>query len=222
MKKSIFTAGGIAVASLCAQAQTQPLKTHADSVSYAMGMTIAETIKKSGMVEYNEAVMMEAIKDALHGKSKINQVDADKLYRTDMKRQKEIATQRNKQAGEDFLAANAKKPGIMTTASGLQYEVIAEGKGEHPDANDKVTVHYHGTLIDGTVFDSSVDRGQTISFELNRVITGWTEGVQLMTPGSRYRFFIPQNLAYGQNGQGKIGPFSMLIFEIELFDFEKK
>ena len=220
MKKSIFTASGIVIASLCTQAQT--LKTHADSVSYALGMSIAETIKKTGMVDYNEAIMMEAIKDALHGKSDINQVDADKLYRTEMKRQKEIATQRNKQAGEDFLAANAKKPGIITTASGLQYEVIQEGRGEHPDANDKVTVHYHGTLIDGTIFDSSVDRGQTISFELNRVITGWTEGVQLMTPGSRYRFFIPQNLAYGQNGQGKIGPFSMLIFEIELFDFEKK
>jgi len=144
------------------------------------------------------------------------------LYRSEIKKQKDLAGQKNKKTGEDFLLANAKKPGIKSTASGLQYEVLVEGSGDHPDSNDKVTVHYHGTLMDGTVFDSSVDRGQNISFELNRVITGWTEGVQLMTPGSKYRFYIPQNLAYGERGQGKIGPYSMLIFDIELFSFEKK
>lgn len=220
MKKLIYVTAGILATQMTANAQT--LKTREDSVSYALGVTLAESIKGGGIVDYNEEIILEALKDALKNKSTMKLKDAEAIQRAEVKKQKEIIAQKNKRTGEDFLAANSKKSNIKTTASGLQYEVIKEGRGEHPDANDNVTVHYHGTLIDGTVFDSSVDRDQNISFDLNRVITGWTEGVQLMTPGSKYRFYIPANLAYGNNGQGKIGPNSVLIFDIELFSFTRK
>ncbi|MGL5398069.1 MAG: FKBP-type peptidyl-prolyl cis-trans isomerase, partial [Shewanella sp.] len=117
----------------------------------------------------------------------------------------------------EFLAQNKTKEGVVTTASGLQYQVLNQGSGTiHPKASDTVTVHYHGTLIDGTVFDSSVERGEPIAFPLNRVIKGWTEGVQLMVEGDKYRFFIPSDLAYGNRSTGKIGGGSVLIFDVEL------
>lgn len=125
-----------------------------------------------------------------------------------------------KEEGEAFLAANKMKDGVVTTESGLQYEVMTEGKGAHPSATDRVKVHYHGTLIDGTVFDSSVERGEPIVFGLNQVIAGWTEGVQLMSVGSKYRFFIPQELGYGSRAAGSIPPYSCLIFEVELLGIE--
>ncbi len=125
----------------------------------------------------------------------------------------------NLEKGSAFLAENAKKEGVKTTASGLQYEVLQSGSGEtHPTASNTVRVHYHGTLIDGTVFDSSVERGETISFPLNRVIPGWTEGVQLMKVGDKFRFYIPSNLGYGNRSAGKIPAGSTLIFEVELFE----
>src|SRR5581483_2855080 len=129
---------------------------------------------------------------------------------------------KNQQASDQFLADNAKKPGVKTTASGLEYEVLTEGKGPHPTKDDKVTVNYKGTLIDGTVFDSSYDRGQPATFPLANVIPGWTEGLQLMTPGSKYKLYIPSNLGYGERGAGlKIGPNETLIFEVELMKVEK-
>ena len=122
--------------------------------------------------------------------------------------------------GKAFLAENQNKEGIKTTGSGLQYQVLQAGEGQaHPGPKSQVTVHYHGTLLDGTVFDSSVDRGQTISFGLNQVIPGWTEGVQLMVVGEKTRFYIPSNLAYGNRAAGAIKPGSTLIFDVELFDF---
>lgn len=127
----------------------------------------------------------------------------------------------NKAAGEAFLAENAKREGVITTASGLQYEVIVAGKGALPAETDKVRVHYHGTLIDGTVFDSSVDRGEPAEFGVNQVIKGWVEGLQLMPVGSKYKFYIPQNLAYGSQDQGTITPFSALVFEVELIGIVK-
>jgi FKBP-type peptidyl-prolyl cis-trans isomerase FklB len=126
-----------------------------------------------------------------------------------------------KEDGEKFLAENALKEGIITTESGLQYEVIKMGRGKKPAATDKVKVHYHGTLIDGTVFDSSVNRGEPIVFGLNQVIKGWTEGVQLMPVGSKFRFYIPQDLGYGAQAAGDIPPYSTLIFEVELLGIEK-
>lgn len=124
---------------------------------------------------------------------------------------------RNVELGEEFLLQNAKEEGVISTASGLQYKVLESGTGSiHPNATDKVKVHYHGTLIDGTVFDSSVDRGEPISFGLNQVIPGWTEGVQLMVEGEKTRFFIPSSLAYGKRAAGSIQPGSTLIFDVEL------
>jgi FKBP-type peptidyl-prolyl cis-trans isomerase FklB len=137
---------------------------------------------------------------------------ADRLF--NMKNEKAAA---NLKAGQDFLEANKQKPGVTALPSGLQYEIITEGKGIKPSARSSVTCHYHGSLIDGTVFDSSVKRGQPATFPLNRVISGWTEGLQLMGVGSKWRFFIPPNLAYGDRQTGSdIGPNSTLIFEVEL------
>lgn len=137
------------------------------------------------------------------------------IYRAQGNKQAAAA---NIQAGEAFLADNREKDGVETTASGLQYQVLQPGTGTvHPKASDKVTVHYHGTLLDGTVFDSSVNRGETIQFGLNQVIKGWTEGLQLMVEGEKTRFFIPANLAYGNRAVGSIPPGSVLIFEVELF-----
>ncbi|MFB2801192.1 FKBP-type peptidyl-prolyl cis-trans isomerase [Shewanella seohaensis] len=134
---------------------------------------------------------------------------------TSMNNQK--AAQENIRLGNEFLAQNKTQEGVKTTASGLQYQVLQQGTGTvHPKATDTVTVHYHGTLIDGTVFDSSVERGEPIAFPLNRVIPGWTEGVQLMVEGDKYRFFIPSELAYGNRSTGKIGGGSVLIFDVEL------
>ncbi|MFH7564412.1 FKBP-type peptidyl-prolyl cis-trans isomerase [Oceanimonas smirnovii] len=128
------------------------------------------------------------------------------------------AAAENIQAGEAFLADNKQQEGVQTTASGLQYQVLQAGTGTvHPKASDKVTVHYHGTLLDGTVFDSSVERGETIQFGLKQVIKGWTEGLQLMVEGEKTRFFIPAELAYGNRAVGTIPPGSVLIFEVELF-----
>ena len=137
---------------------------------------------------------------------------SDKLFQ--MKNEKSAA---NLKAGEEFLEANKSKPGIVVLPSGLQYEILTEGTGTRPTERSKVTCHYHGTLIDGTVFDSSVQRGQPATFPLDAVISGWTEGVQLMPLGSKWRFFIPPNLGYGDRQVGgKIGPKSTLIFEVEL------
>ena len=137
---------------------------------------------------------------------------SDKLF--EMKNQKAEA---NLKAGEKFLEENGKKPGVVVLASGLQYEIITEGTGPKPSAKNKVTCHYHGTLINGTVFDSSVQRGQPATFPLNMVIKGWTEGLQLMTQGSKWRFFIPPQLGYGDRQvSAQIGPNSTLIFEVEL------
>lgn len=137
---------------------------------------------------------------------------SDKLF--EMKNEKAEA---NLKAGEKFLEENGKKPGVVVLASGLQYEIITEGTGPKPSAKNKVTCHYHGTLIDGTVFDSSVQRGQPATFPLNMVIKGWTEGLQLMTQGSKWRFFIPPQLGYGDRQvSAQIGPNSTLIFEVEL------
>jgi peptidylprolyl isomerase len=127
----------------------------------------------------------------------------------------------NQEQGSVFLAENAKKDGVKTTASGLQYQVLQQGSGDrHPTATSTVRVHYHGTLINGTVFDSSVERGETISFPLNRVIAGWTEGVQLMKVGDKFRFFIPSGLGYGNRSTGKIPAGSVLIFDVELFEIQ--
>ncbi|MDA8692963.1 FKBP-type peptidyl-prolyl cis-trans isomerase [Saprospiraceae bacterium] len=194
-----------------------------DSVSYSAGLIIAKNLKSQGFTDLDKASFLEALDDVYSGKTlKITLDEANTNFRNHVQGAKSRMDEVNKVEGEKFLAENSKKPNITTTASGLQYEVLEQGNsGRKPSATDKVKVHYHGTLTDGTVFDSSVDRGEPISFPLNGVIKGWTEGVQLMEVGSKYRFYIPHDLAYGSRGAGaSIKPFSALIFDVALLDIE--
>ncbi|MCQ2300552.1 MAG: FKBP-type peptidyl-prolyl cis-trans isomerase [Bacteroidales bacterium] len=197
-----------------------------DKTSYSFGLTIGQQLREMGLKDILQVDdFADAVKDMLQGNQcKISFDEANQILDTlfkELERKKSAeAAEKGKKAreeGEAFLAQNGKKAGVTTTPSGLQYEVITEGTGRQPKATDTVRCHYHGTLIDGTVFDSSVDRGEPCSFGLNQVIAGWTEGVQLMKEGAKYRFFIPFNLAYGERGAGaSIPPYSALIFEVEL------
>lgn len=197
------------------------IENEADSIAFALGFSIGENMKKQ-FANLNPRITANGLMDAFNGKEMPlyeNLQEADLAIRTYMRKESELAAQKNLKAGEEFLAKNAKRSKVLVTESGLQYEVLVEGDGEKPTAASTVEVHYHGTTIDGVVFDSSVDRGETIQFPLNGVIAGWTEGLQLMTVGSKYKFYIPSDLAYGPRGAGgAIGPNSALIFEVELFD----
>jgi FKBP-type peptidyl-prolyl cis-trans isomerase FklB len=199
------------------------MKTQIDSVSYSLGVNIGTNLKGQGFGDINLATMMKAMEDVMGGKTlAINEEDANQTIQNYFSTLMEKKAGEAKSKGEAFLVENGKKAGITTTASGLQYEVIKMGEGPKPAATDKVTVHYHGTLIDGTVFDSSVERGQPATFPLNGVIAGWTEALQLMPVGSKFRIFLPSNLAYGERGAGQlIGPNSTLIFEVELLSIDK-
>lgn len=197
------------------QAQTNKM----DSVSYALGVLFAQNLKQQGMDEVNSASMAQGFADALKGTETIDPQRANSMVQAHFQSMAAKKGAAAKGEGEAFLAENAQRPGVSTTASGLQYEVLKPGNGKSPSATQTVKVHYHGTLIDGTVFDSSVERGETIEFPLNRVISGWTEGLQLMQEGAKYRFFIPYNLAYGERGSApKIPPYAALIFDVELFE----
>ncbi|WP_421799870.1 FKBP-type peptidyl-prolyl cis-trans isomerase [Haliscomenobacter sp.] len=194
-----------------------------DSVSYNLGILIAQNLKQQGLGDVNPAQLAKGVADALAGASvdlaKCNESVSEYLQAKQAEKMKENAKkfEANIATGKKFLEDNKKRTGVVTTASGLQYEVMKAGTGAKPAATDQVTVHYEGTLLDGTVFDSSVKRGQPATFPLNRVIPGWTEGVQLMQVGSKYKFFIPSQLAYGDQGAGEdIPPHSTLIFEVEL------
>lgn len=197
------------------------LKTEIDSVSYAIGLSVAQNLKSQGFEDLNTEAFMVAMTGTYNNEDpKLNAEELDLIIRNYMTKKSERDLAVNREKGEKFLAENATKEGVKVTASGLQYKVVKEGTGAKPTAENEVEVHYHGTLIDGTVFDSSVDRGETISFPLNRVIPGWTEGVQLMSIGSKYIFYIPSELAYGERGSGQIGPNEALIFEVELFSIK--
>ncbi|TXF90729.1 FKBP-type peptidyl-prolyl cis-trans isomerase [Neolewinella aurantiaca] len=181
-----------------------------DSTFYALGILMHGNLSKD-FGEINVDQMAEGLKAAQAGTATMTPEEANAKIQA-------FIQNRLAKDGQDFLDKNAQRPEVKVTDSGLQYEVLKEGTGASPTATETVEVHYHGTLIDGTVFDSSVDRGQTIEFPLNRVIPGWTEGVQLMKEGAKYRFFIPYNLAYGAQGsQPKIPPYAALIFDVELF-----
>jgi len=201
------------------------LKTTQDSASFAYGMLIGNSLKRQLPPELNIDLVMQAMGDFLKDAKMPfdQQVATDVFGRYSQEAQKK-AGEAGKLEGEKFLAENKKKNGITTTASGLQYEVLKRGEGkESPKATDKVKVHYHGTNIDGSVFDSSVERGEPISFGLNQVIPGWTEGVQLMHIGDKFKFYIPSELAYGERSPSpKIKPNSVLVFEVELFEINPK
>ncbi|OAV45912.1 FKBP-type peptidyl-prolyl cis-trans isomerase [Lewinella sp. 4G2] len=190
-----------------------------DSVSYALGVVLSKNLSGQGFTDVNADEFAKGFSEGLANTAAISPDQANKIIQNFMQAKQEEESKELRKDGEDFLAENAKRPEVKVTESGLQYEVLKEGTGASPSATETVEVHYHGTLIDGTVFDSSVDRGQTISFGLNQVIPGWTEGVQLMKEGAKYRFFIPYNLAYGARGSApKIPPYAALIFDVELFE----
>ena len=195
--------------------------THEDSLSYAFGMSIIENAKNAGFENLSEVIILQAILDSKAGITKLEKDKATVIINAEVRKNSQKKSDMNKKRGEDYLGANGKKSGVKTTSSGLQYKVNVDGQGVMPDKNDKVTVHYHGTTIDGVIFDSSVDRGKPATFGLNQVIPGWTEGLQLMKEGSKFTFFIPQGLAYGSRAQGKIEAFSTLVFEVELIKVEK-
>lgn len=188
-----------------------------DKVSYALGMSIGHQLQQMDAADLNIDDFSQAIKDVFAGKAHLTDSEAQIAVQTFFQQKVEEQAKAAKAEGENFLAENAKKPGVKTLPSGLQYQVLREGNGRRPTATDEVECHYEGTLINGQVFDSSYQRGQTATFGLNQVIKGWTEGLQLMQEGAKYRFFIPYSLAYGEQGAGQaIPPYAALIFDVEL------
>ena len=207
------------------------LKNEIDSVSYAIGLSMASQVNQ-GFTEINRDIYMIAFKEGLDTTNTplINKRFASAIIQSYFSKKKKKEVNKTnlskfgnvKIAGEKFLAENKSKEGIKTTATGLQYQIIKEGKGETPKATDKVKLHYHGTTIDGTVFDSSVERKKPYELGVNQFVKGFAEGLQLMKPGAKYKFFIPQELAYGAQDRGAlIKPFSALIFEVELLEIKK-
>lgn len=204
------------------KSSTTSMKSGIDSVSYSLGVSIGNNFKSNGLDSVDIDLLAQGMKDVMAGKSTLSPEQADASIQGYMMEKEKRKGEDNLKKGEAFLAENKKKEGVKTTASGLQYMVIKEGTGAKPTLNDKVTTHYHGTLMDGTVFDSSVDRGQPASFPVSGVIPGWTEALQMMSVGSKYKLFVPANLAYGERGAGgKIGPNSVLIFDVELLSIDK-
>jgi len=196
-----------------------------DKVSYALGMGIGQQLAQMGANEMIIDDFAQGIKDVISGSElKIQHREAQQIVQEFFQKQEQKINARraeqgkvHKEAGEKYLAENAKNDGVVTLPSGLQYQVLKAGNGKKPSAKDTVKCHYEGFLIDGTVFDSSVQRGEPATFSLQQVITGWTEGLQLMQEGAKYRFFIPYRLAYGEGGAGAtIPPFAALIFDVEL------
>lgn len=195
------------------------LKSLNDSFSYAIGLNIAEFYSKQGVTNINSNLIAKAIADVYGNKP--HMMTEDQANETVMKRLNPNLY-KNIEKGESFLASNKSKPGIKVTASGLQYEIITEGKGPKPGPTDTVVANYKGTLLDGTEFDNSYKRNEPLSIPLNRVITGWTEGLQLMPVGSKFRLYIPYKLAYGLNDNGPIPGGSVLVFELELLSIKGK
>lgn len=197
-----------------------------DRISYALGLSMGNNFRASGITEINVQDFADGVAAVFYGSTPKMSYDEAKAeiqaYFTEMEKKQRAAAEElgkaNAAAGEAFLADNGKRVEVRTTPSGLQYEVLTEGDGPRPEANDQVEVHYTGKLIDGTVFDSSVDRGMPATFGVTQVIPGWVEALQLMKAGSKWRLFIPSNLAYGPNGApgSSIGPNATLVFDVEL------
>ena len=218
----------MAIAALMFSVSANAQLTKVDSVSYLVGMNIGASVMKD-FSEVNVSMLIKGLQDAMTnqapmcsdpGNAMLNNFFQQKQQA--MQAQEEMNNLAYKPIGEEFLAKNAKRKGVVVTESGLQYEVLKDGKGPRPTATSKVKVHYHGTTPEGVVFDSSVDRGEPISFGLDQVIKGWTEGVQLMKVGAKYRFYIPQELAYGPSSPSPtIKAYMPLVFEVELIEIEK-
>ncbi len=193
-----------------------------DKLSYALGLSMGQNFIGSGVKDINVDDFADALRAVYtDGEKKMTYDEAKQVvteYFTELEKK---ATENNAKAGKEFLAANAKQDGVHVTESGLQYQIVKEGTGKKPGPNDVVTVHYTGRLIDGTVFDSSVERGEPATFAVGQVIPGWVEGLQLMSEGAAWRLFIPSELAYGPHGTGPIGPNSTLIFDVQLLKVGK-
>ena len=189
-----------------------------DKFCYGLGMGIGQNLLSMGIKDMNVEDFVKGIKDVLSGaKTEMSHTEAQKVVNEHFQKLAQEAYAQNKASGEAFLAENAKKTGVVTLPSGLQYEVINEGSGKKPSAADKVQCHYEGTLIDGTIFDSSIKRGEPAVFGVNQVIKGWVGALQLMQEGAKWRLYIPYDMAYGEHGAGEmIPPFSALIFDVEL------
>lgn len=230
MKKQLLTIGfvGLALFSIAQKSKDKKvlLTNEIDSVSYLIGVSVGNNIGKE-MSEANIELIIQGFRDAVNQKELACNDDGNAIlqqYFTNkagkVQGQEDKKNEVFKGESEKFLIDNLKNPEIKMTSSGLQYIILKEGSGDHPKAESTVKVHYHGTTIEGKVFDSSVDRGEPIEFPLNQVIKGWTEGLQLMAVGSKFKFFIPQELAYGaQSPSPEIKPYSTLIFEVELLGF---
>ncbi len=198
-----------------------------DKLSYALGLGIGQQLAQMGATDLKVEDFAQSIRDVLEGRElKVSHREAQQIVQEYFQKQEERLNKERaekgkaaREEGEQYLAANAKKDGVITLPSGLQYQVLREGNGKKPSAKDSVKCHYEGFLIDGTVFDSSVQRGEPAVFGLQQVIAGWTEGLQLMQEGAKYRFFIPYRLAYGEGGAGQmIPPYAALIFDVELIE----
>ena len=194
-----------------------------EKISYALGLSLGNNLLGSGVADLNVAELTTGIQDVLDKKQpKISYQEAQEVINKYFEELQGKAFEKNVNEGKAFLDANGKRGEVVTLKSGLQYEILKEGNGPIPKANNTVKVHYHGTLIDGTVFDSSVQRGQPATFGVTQVISGWVEALQLMPVGSKWKLFIPSNLAYGSQGAGQhIGPHTTLIFDVELLGIEK-
>ena len=199
------------------------LSTQRDSVSYSLGVNIAFNLKDQGFEDLNAEALGKAVADVFaNSKLMIEPEKGEQIINEYFKHIQKRKFEKNIIEGEKFLKENAAKEGVITLKSGLQYKVLKEGTGPKPKATDEVTTHYHGTLINGTVFDSSMDRGQPASFPVNGVIPGWVEALQLMNTGSKWRLFVPSALAYGSRGASEqIGPHTTLIFDVELISINK-
>ena len=193
------------------------------AVSYCIGMSVGGSLIQQNLKELSTDILAEAINDSFEGNQmKYSAEEANSIIQKYITEQGQEKYGANREAGEKYLTENTKREGVTVTETGLQYEIIKAASGDNPSLTDNVTVHYHGTLIDGTVFDSSVERGEPATFGVNQVIPGWTEALQLMSKGAKYRLYIPENLAYGGTPHpgGPIEPFMMLIFDVELIEIE--
>ena len=193
-------------------------ETEMEKVSYSLGVNMASSVKSQGLESIDANAVAKAFNDVFEGKDlDISEEESMSILQEFFGKIQAEKSAKANEAGKTYLAENAKKEGVTTTESGLQYEVINSGKGAKPTPSDQVTVHYHGTLLDGTVFDSSVDRGEPATFGVTQVIKGWTEALQLMSIGDKWKLTIPSDLAYGDQGAGgMIGPGATLVFEVEL------
>jgi len=229
MKKMILAVGMAAALSANVSAESvKVLENDEQKVSYSFGLVLGKRMQND-LPDLNVDLFMQGVKDAMENKAGLlsDEQVADVLakFQRDMQQEQmekvqQLAEENNK-IGADFLAKNKQKEGVVTLESGLQYKILKEGKGPQPGANDVVKVHYTGSLINGEVFDSSVERGEPVTFPLNGVIAGWTEALQLMPTGSKWQLYIPSELAYGANGNRSIGPNETLLFDVELLGIEK-